>query len=144
MASNDVEQQSADELANSDSSTPNQDESQTSSMQLLIRPRYSKNRLSASNRERYLFCRMHKKEQIMIPQGIRKGYYMDIDFDQLEERILLFIDELEDIIEGKTASSFHEVVMAAYKEFGKNKARSTLKVLDRFESTLVKKSFCIS
>ncbi|KAG2179366.1 hypothetical protein INT44_006212 [Umbelopsis vinacea] len=132
----DAEQQATDELANSDSSAPNLDESQTSSMQLLIRPRYSKNRLSASNRERYLFCRMHKKEQIMIPQGIRKGYYIDINFDELEERILSFIDEIEDIINGKISSVFHRNVMAAYEEFGKNKARSTLKVLERFESTL--------
>ncbi|KAI8578861.1 hypothetical protein K450DRAFT_272512 [Umbelopsis ramanniana AG] len=132
----DAEQQAVDELANNDSSAPNVDESQTSSMQLLIRPRYSKNRVSASNRERYLFCRMHKKEQIMIPQGIQKGYYMNINFDELEERIFLFMDEMEDIINGKISSVFHQNVMAAYEEFGKNKARSTLKVLERFESTL--------
>lgn len=80
---------------------------------------------------------MHKKEQIMIPQGIKKGYYININFEELEERILLFIDEIEDIINGKIASLFHQNVVAAYEEFGKNKARSTLKVLDRFESTLV-------
>lgn len=137
----DAEQQATDDVANSDSPTPNQDESHTSSMQLLIRPRYSKNRLSASNRERYLFCRMHKKEQIMIPQGIQKGYYISINFEELEERILLFIDEIEDIINGKIASVFHQNVVTAYEEFGKNKARSTLKVLDRFESTLVLSCF---
>jgi hypothetical protein len=133
----DAEQQATDEMANSESSITYLDESQASSMQLLIRPRYSKNRLSASNRERYLFCRMHKKEQIMIPQGLQKGYYININFDELEDRILSFIDEIEDIINGKKTSVFHRNVMAAYEEFGKNKARSTLKVLERFESTLV-------
>jgi deoxyadenosine/deoxycytidine kinase len=87
---------------------------------------------------------MHKTEQVLIPEGIRKGYYIDIDFGQLKERISSFVRELEDIINGGVESVYRKNALAAYDQFGKNKARSTLKILDRFESTLVRSMACIS
>lgn len=134
-----------DKTSNDVVSKPDDPQSaQPSSMHLLIRPRASKIRSQASNRERFLFCRMHKTEQVLIPEGIRKGYYIDIDFGQLKERISSFVRELEDIINGGVESVYRKNALAAYDQFGKNKARSTLKILDRFESTLVRSMACIS
>ena len=40
--------------------------------------------------EQFEFCRFHKGEQIVVPEGIRKGYPPNIDFTTLPERIHKF------------------------------------------------------
>jgi hypothetical protein len=109
----------------------------TTSVQSLIRPRYMRIQNQASNNDRYLFCLEHRKEQVILPEGKRKGYYIDINFDDLELRVKEFLQDLEDIINKKTPSIYRDRSLATYEELGKNKARSTLKILDRFESHLV-------
>ncbi|KAJ2963128.1 hypothetical protein NQZ79_g1835 [Umbelopsis isabellina] len=108
----------------------------TTSVQSLIRPRYMKTQNQASNNDRYLFCLEHRKEQVILPEGKRKGYYIDIKFDDIESRMEEFLQALEDIINKKTPSIYRDRSLAAYEELGKNKARSTLKILERFESHL--------
>ena len=39
--------------------------------------------------DQFEFCRFHKAEQIVIPEGIKKGYPTSIDFTKLPERIHL-------------------------------------------------------
>lgn len=111
--------------------------SDTTSVQSLIRPRYMKTLNQASNNERYLFCLEHRKEQVILPEGKRKGYYIEINFDDIEPRVEKFVQDLQDIINKKTSSIYRDRALAAYEELGKNKARSTLKILERFESHLV-------
>ncbi|KAG2179939.1 hypothetical protein INT43_003726 [Umbelopsis isabellina] len=108
----------------------------TTSVQSLIRPRHMKTLNQASNNDRYLFCLEHRKEQVILPEGKRKGYYIDINFDDIESRVEEFVQDLEDIINKKTPSIYRDRALAAYEELGKNKARSTLKILERFESHL--------
>jgi hypothetical protein len=34
--------------------------------------------------DRYLFCEIHHAETTIIPEGIQKGYSMEINFETLE------------------------------------------------------------
>lgn len=90
-----------------------------------------------SNLEQFTFCRLHQLELVIKPEGIRKGYPVEIDFDGLAKRVEKLRDELEDVISGKLHSVFRDIGLQAYKDLGRNRARSSMGVMLRFERTLV-------
>ncbi|KAL0095108.1 hypothetical protein F4703DRAFT_1727401 [Phycomyces blakesleeanus] len=89
-----------------------------------------------STREQYAFCRLHEIELVIKPQGRKENYPENINFDNLEQRILDFKDELDDVIFGIAQSSYRDTALKAYEDLGMNKARSTMAVMARFEATL--------
>ena len=101
----------------------------------------------ASNMEQYLFCRLHRVELNVKPEGAQQGYPMNIEFDKLKGRIVKLKKDLEAVISGKVASQFRDMALKSYEEDGVNKARSTMAVMSRFDKTLVKSKgfffFCI-
>ncbi|KAI9264073.1 hypothetical protein BDA99DRAFT_559382 [Phascolomyces articulosus] len=90
----------------------------------------------ASNMEQYSFCRLHRVEIIVKPEGIKKGYPSSIDFDKLESRIHKIKKDLQYVIDGKVESQFRNMALKSYEEDGVNKARSTMAVMSRFDKTL--------
>ncbi|CAO3611676.1 unnamed protein product [Cunninghamella blakesleeana] len=103
----------------------------------------SKNSLSikpakpfTSNMELYDFCRLHTSELNIKPYCIKKGWPVTILFDDLEERIHVFKDDLDKIIHQKMDSYYRTIALEAYQEMGKHKARSTMGMLVRFEKTM--------
>ncbi|KAI9494434.1 hypothetical protein BDB00DRAFT_819148 [Zychaea mexicana] len=90
----------------------------------------------ASNMEQYSFCRLHRVELVIKPDGARKEYPLDIDFDSLEGRIHEMKKELALVVNGKVESQFRELALKSYEEDGVNKARSTMAVMSRFDKTL--------
>ncbi|KAI9021028.1 hypothetical protein CLU79DRAFT_754778 [Phycomyces nitens] len=87
-------------------------------------------------REQYAFCRLHEIELVIKPQGRKENYPENIDFENLENRILNFKDELDDVVFGIVQSSYRSAALKAYEDLGTNKARSTMGVMARFEATL--------
>lgn len=86
--------------------------------------------------EKDAFCKLHKLELVWKPQAAKRGYPTKIDFDGLEKRVRNFDTELKLIIQNKCKSDFRKVAEDAYKNLGKNKARSTISLMDRFERSL--------
>ncbi|KAF7727952.1 hypothetical protein EC973_006840 [Apophysomyces ossiformis] len=100
-----------------------------------VRPRIRLKR-GASNLEQFTFCRMHEFEMVIKPQGKEKGYPLEIEFESLPGRLRKLQPELEDIISGRVQSTFRDTAIKAYQELGRNRARSTMGVMARFETTL--------
>ena len=71
--------------------------------------------------EQFEFCRSHKAEQIVIPEGTRKGYPPNIDFTKLPERIHKFKEELHDICKKKSRSYYRDAVMRVCHDKGRMK-----------------------
>ncbi|CAO3652861.1 unnamed protein product [Mucor fragilis] len=88
------------------------------------------------NDEKDRFCRLHRKQLITIPEGIKKGCPRQIDFSKIEERISTFSTQLEEVIRGVITSDYKDIAEKAYKEQGRAKARSVMSVLNRFTATL--------
>ncbi|KAG0170988.1 hypothetical protein DFQ28_001344 [Apophysomyces sp. BC1034] len=90
----------------------------------------------ASNLEQFTFCRLHQIELVIKPQGKEKGYPTEINFEGLPNRIKKLQAELDDVIMGKMHSVFRDNAIKAYEDLGRNRARSTMGVMTRFETTL--------
>ncbi|KAG2219746.1 hypothetical protein INT45_007785 [Circinella minor] len=90
----------------------------------------------ASNMEQYSFCRLHRVELNVKPEGAQQGYPLNIEFDKLEGRIIKLKKDLEAVISGKVSSQFRDMALKSYEEDGVNKARSTMAVMSRFDKTL--------
>ncbi|GAN10173.1 conserved hypothetical protein [Mucor ambiguus] len=88
------------------------------------------------NEEKDKFCRLHRKQLVTIPEGIRKNYPRQIDFSKIEKRIRTFSTELEQVIRGVITSDYKAIAENAYREQGQSKARSVMSVLNRFTATL--------
>jgi hypothetical protein len=84
--------------------------------------------------EQFEFCRIHIAETKIIPDGVEKGYLMEIDFDAIPKRVENFKSDLLDICKKKVKSIYRENVMKAYREIGKNKANMPMGIMSRFES----------
>lgn len=89
------------------------------------------------NIEQYFFCRLHKLELVVKPEGESKGYPTNIDFSQLDQRVRRLDKELQSVIDREVESEFRDTALKAYEKMGKNKARSTMGVMARFDTTLV-------
>ncbi|KAL9539028.1 hypothetical protein MBANPS3_010508 [Mucor bainieri] len=86
--------------------------------------------------EKDKFCRLHRKQLVTIPEGIKKGYPREIDFSKIEKRINSFRSQLEEVIRDEIDSDYKDIAEKAYKEQGQAKARSVMSVLNRFTATL--------
>ena len=87
--------------------------------------------------EQFEFCRFHKGEQIVVPEGIRKGYPLNIDFTILPERIHKFKEELHDICKKKSRSYYRDAIMKIYHDKGQKKAKSPMSVMAHCETVQV-------
>ncbi|CAG8600594.1 1237_t:CDS:1, partial [Diversispora eburnea] len=61
-----------------------------------------------SNEDCKRFCEIHHAEITIVPDGIQKGYLMEIDFDKLEFRITQMKDKLLNTINRKIDSYYQE------------------------------------
>lgn len=64
-----------------------------------------------------------------------------MDCDQVQQRVQHMRGELEAVVEGHVRSVYREVAMNAYRELGRNRARSAMGVMLRFQITLVSVEF---
>jgi hypothetical protein len=85
------------------------------------------------------FCRIHYGELKIIPYGIQQGYPLQINFDNLPQRITNLRMQLMQIINGKINSQYLEMVINRVKEIGRAKASVTL--MNYFELIQVSKVF---
>ncbi|KAL0083535.1 RTC4-like domain-containing protein [Phycomyces blakesleeanus] len=97
---------------------------------------YGNQKREVSNMEQFEFCQMHKTELKIKPEGVKRGYPLEIDFDALPERIKSLQAELERVISQDTPSIYRDAALQAYKDLGQVKARGTMAVMARFEYTL--------
>ncbi|CEP18959.1 hypothetical protein [Parasitella parasitica] len=86
--------------------------------------------------EKDKFCKLHRLELVIKPQGIKEGYPKEIDFEKLEPTIRTFDKELKDVIRRRVHSDYRKLAEEAYEEQGQAKARSTMSLLSRFTATL--------
>jgi hypothetical protein len=100
------------------------------------RPMNVVNKRPVLNSEKDSFCKLHKLELVIKPDGVKKGYPTKIAFEDLGRRIEKLDQELKDVIRNKLASDYRRIAEEAYKELGQNKARSTTSVMNRFEKSL--------
>ena len=80
-----------------------------------------------------MFCKIHYAEATIVPEGIRKGYPMEINFELLETRVTQMKDELLNIINKKINSYYWDFSMEVCKEIGSRKARTPMGIMGRFE-----------
>ncbi|KAI8095043.1 RTC4-like domain-containing protein [Gilbertella persicaria] len=93
-----------------------------------------KRRVSSIDKD--AFCKLHRLELNIKPEGRKKGYPREIDFDKLGKRVMRYKDELDLVIADKLPSDYRTLAEDSYREMGSNKARSTMGVMTRFEATL--------
>ncbi|PKK55808.1 hypothetical protein RhiirC2_485160, partial [Rhizophagus irregularis] len=84
--------------------------------------------------EQFEFCHIHIAETKIIPDGIEKGYLMEVDFSAIPKRVENFQFDLLDICKKKVKSVYRENVMRAYREIGKNKANTPMGIMNRIEN----------
>lgn len=89
-----------------------------------------------SYQEKEEFCKLHRLELVIKPEGIKKDYPREIDFSQIETRVKKLDGELKDVICKRIKSDYRDLAEDAYKEQGQVKARSVTSVLHRFTVTL--------
>ncbi|KAJ3305610.1 hypothetical protein HDV03_001255 [Kappamyces sp. JEL0829] len=73
----------------------------------------------ALQRTRDRFCSYHKAEENIIPEGITKGYPMDIDFATVPERLEAHVAWFQDVIEGTVYSAFRDSLKTKLGSLGK-------------------------
>ncbi|CAO3608330.1 unnamed protein product [Cunninghamella blakesleeana] len=93
-------------------------------------------RRRVTNMEQFTFCQLHQLELRIRPEGIKNGYPIDIDFRLLETRVKNLRSELLKLINDETDCHFRKIALKAYSKLGKNRARNTISVMNRFEDTL--------
>ena len=76
-------------------------------------------------------------EQVVIPEGIKKGYPPNINFTILPKRIHKFKEELHDIFKKKSRSYYRDAIMQIYRDKGRMKAKSSMSVMSRCETVQV-------
>jgi hypothetical protein len=84
--------------------------------------------------DRYLFCEIHYAETTIVPDGIDKGYPMEINFELLETRIVQMKDELLDIINKKVNSYYRDFSIEICQKVGARKAETPMSIMGRFEA----------
>lgn len=98
-------------------------------------------RRRVTNMDQFTFCQLHQLELKIKPEGIKKGYPINIDFKLLETRVKDLHSELLKLINDETNCHFRKIALKAYNKLGKHRARNTISVMNRFEDTLVKKNY---
>ncbi|GBC05490.1 hypothetical protein RclHR1_06250012 [Rhizophagus clarus] len=79
------------------------------------------------------FCYIHNAELTIIPDGLEKNYPLDINFDELPDRIRNFKDNLEEIIEGTVRSYYRNFAIRYYKKNGSRKSATSMGLYGRFK-----------
>ncbi|RIA88663.1 RTC4-like domain-containing protein, partial [Glomus cerebriforme] len=79
------------------------------------------------------FCKIHHAETTIVPDGIRKGYPTEINFELLEGRIIQMKDELLNIINKKIGSYYWNFSLEICAEVGSRKAGTPMILMNRFE-----------
>ena len=88
--------------------------------------------------DQFEFCRLHNGETHTVPEGLKKNYPIDIDFDRLPKRVEEIIPELMLIIKGEVKSLYRDIALNAYKELGRARARKPTILMGRFQKFQVK------
>jgi hypothetical protein len=91
--------------------------------------------------DQFEFCRIHIAESEIIPEGLKKGYLSNINFDEIPKRIEKLKQNLIDICRKKEKSVFRDNVMKAFRETGVLKANSSMGIMNRFETFQVNLHF---
>lgn len=99
-------------------------------------------RRPVSSMEQFYFCRLHKIECELKPLGRERKYPSSMHFELLANRIHRLRGELMDVIRRKIDSPFRQKAQDAYQELGKNRARSSMGMMARFDETLVYTRSC--
>ncbi|CAG8760984.1 35191_t:CDS:2, partial [Gigaspora margarita] len=86
-----------------------------------------------TSEDKLTFCEIHQAETTIVPDGIQKGYPMQIDFGSLETRIFQMKMELLDIINGKANSYYRDFALKICNEIGSRKASTPMALMARFE-----------
>ncbi|KAF7721809.1 hypothetical protein EC973_004102 [Apophysomyces ossiformis] len=131
-----VVQKALDDIREKDKIFEKERERHLSANHSSIMARITRQKRNASNMEQYSFCRLHRIELLVKPAGREKNYPEQIDFEKIGSRIEKFKGQLLDVISGKTPSIYRDVALKAYEDLGRNRARSTMGVMARFETTL--------
>jgi len=79
------------------------------------------------------FCFIHFAEISVISDGVANNYPLEIDFDELPDRIHRFKDDLLEIINGTADSYYRDYALKYYKKNGRRKSASPMGLLNRFE-----------
>ncbi|GES91563.1 hypothetical protein GLOIN_2v1584672 [Rhizophagus clarus] len=79
------------------------------------------------------FCYTHYAELLVVPDGVVKNYPLNINFDELPNRIRNFKDNLEEIIEGTARSYYRNLAMRYYKKHGPRKSATSMGLYGRFK-----------
>jgi hypothetical protein len=77
---------------------------------------------------------MHNGELIIF-EGLKKKYPININFNGLPDRVLKLVPKLDQIIGGKNQSYYKNEALSIYKKIGSSaQARQTTFLINRFEN----------
>jgi hypothetical protein len=87
--------------------------------------------------EEFEFCRLHESEALIVPEGLKKNYPININFDILPKRVKKLIPELMLVIKGEINSSYRNIALNAYRKYGRARARKPTILMGRFQKLQV-------
>ncbi len=91
--------------------------------------------------DQHEFCWIHN-EELIIFEGLKKNYPININFNGLSDRVLKLVPKLNQIIEGKNQSYYKNEALSTYKKIGSSaQARQPTFLINRFENFQVILSF---
>jgi hypothetical protein len=93
--------------------------------------------------DQFEFCRLHDAETRIVPEGLKKNYPINIDFNSLPKRVEKLIPELMLVIKQKRKSFYRDVALSAYQELGRARARKPTILMGRFQKFQVKVFFVV-
>jgi tRNA(Glu) U13 pseudouridine synthase TruD len=88
--------------------------------------------------EQYEFCRLHRGELKIVPNGIKQNWPTEIDFTILPDRIKMLYAQIESLIFGSKESYYRNEELNTYDEIGESAARRPMMMLNRFEKFQVR------
>ncbi|RIA93583.1 RTC4-like domain-containing protein [Glomus cerebriforme] len=83
--------------------------------------------------DQFEFCRLHDAETHIVPEGLKKNYPINIDFDRLPKRVEELIPELILVIKGEIKSLYRDIALDVYQELGRARARKPTILMGRFQ-----------
>ncbi|KAI8911646.1 hypothetical protein EDD86DRAFT_121187 [Gorgonomyces haynaldii] len=99
-----------------------------------IKSKYERKRIKKEplTKAAHYFCMYHKAEDSLIPDGLKKGYPLDIKFADISDRIHRMEHRIKRFLDPQHPSLFRSRVLDMYRTHGALKARCSLTQISQF------------
>ncbi|KAJ3048471.1 hypothetical protein HK097_010507 [Rhizophlyctis rosea] len=81
------------------------------------------------------FCKYHRVELEVIPEGVTKGWPYHIDWERVKERVKAMEGKLREVVDGRVGSAWRRIWMGEYFRLGARRAQASTNRIGRVRVT---------